>query len=377
MRRGMFTARFTALALALILIALVVSPLVATAAPKLRKAPFLKSPNMGVTDRRTVNTYLHAFEWAGRAHFAIGAIHWLNSINPSYNLQFADLEAQMVTADQLLGQSLEVLNTNRTASLQYAKQSTAISQSVYSEAESRINAVGRSLGEYRKLRSDLKVLVFGSDWPMIGGTAMILESWGIETDVAYDQWMTTIDLSEYDVLVFDPEYRLYGVQAGTGIPWLGGQYGGLSPQENAYLESRVSAGLLGLIYMEPYPVWPNGGYCRYGQIPFLPINFNGNWIAPFIPVPVNIADSSHPIANGLPGTFNVESYGQWDGVDLMANPSVSNKVVVANSVGPAVVAFNYGSGRGVLLSSDTLTGNLFSRDWSKLLRNATLWAGNR
>lgn len=82
----------------------------------------------------------------------------------------------------------------------------------------------------------------------------MLESWGFNTTTSIDQWLTSWDLSTFDVIVFDPEYRLYGVEAHTGIEWLDWRYGGLSPTESDYLKSHLAGGQLGLVYMEPYPV---------------------------------------------------------------------------------------------------------------------------
>lgn len=85
-------------------------------------------------------------------------------------------------------------------------------------------------------------------------------------------------------------------------------------------------------------------------------------------------DTSNAIAEDLPGSFVVDSFGQWDGLTLMANPDVSNEVIVATINGPGALAFSYGeSGKAVLLSSDTLYYNAHSPEWSILMRNVTAW----
>lgn len=292
----------------------------------------------------------------GQAKLFWAAAEYFNSMG--YSIELTDLQDELDAALYHLNWALQLAGTDPTASMEHARISKELSEFVKNNIEERIHAEGRSVGEYKK--SDCEgALIFGWDVVMCAATAAHLESHGIPTEVVLDKPLQYVDLRKFAVIFLDPEYSYYR-----------GWYGGLSPQDNAYLANAVAAGKIGLVYMEPYS---NGGdlYTRYGQLSFLPINFNGSWV---MDGTWNVADPGHPLAADLPSSFYVGSYGQWDSLGLMPNPKVSNAQVVANDVGPTILGFNYGKGKGVVLAADTFWTMVDDANWGLLLRNCYNWS---
>jgi trehalose utilization protein len=133
--------------------------------------------------------------------------------------------------------------------------------------------------------------------------------------------------------------------------------------------------------MEPYFQDPDfynipadgAEYCKYGQIPFLKLNFKGSWIEGAITVNVNQA--SHPVMAGLPSTFDIDSYKQWDRLDIFDDPMITDKQYLASTAaGEAqVISFNYGKGRVVLLGSDDNWYAAGTPAMQRLIQNSTEW----
>jgi hypothetical protein len=244
-----------------------------------------------------------------------------------------------------------------------------------------------------------KVLIFGSDPVFCNGNAAALNKFGIKNDVVMTGPLTAVDLNKYYTIIFDPEYYGYGqttaaAGAPTGISGAQGWYGGLSPEESAYLEGFVKSGQIGLVYQEPYfhllTTWPpepaympyfTSTYCQYGQIPFLQIDFKGQWVID----PITMQFTKSPITKGVGNPLTIGSCWQWDSIGLVpGQPNISKeKVFATTAAGNEGETFRYGKGRVVLTGIDTYNGingatpSLSSPDWARLVANAAQWAGRR
>lgn len=336
------------LALAVVVIMTVMSPLAMakSAAPKgnTQSAP---------------TALINASRMLGKAVFFWTAAEYLNENGfkgqtCDIDLSSPELAAKMEHARYMLSYAYGQFAAGNTASaISAAKEAFADAEWAKTFIENQIHVEWRSVGEFKQTKNPKKTLVFGTDVFVLGGAAYDLASQGIECDVSVDQWLTTWDLSKYDVLIFDPEYRLYGAEAHTGFDFMNGRYGGLSPAEVAYLEPLVRTNKVGLVYMEPYPAYSE--YTAHGQISFINVDFTGNWVGD--PMSINILDPFSPLAFGLPASFDVRSHAQWDSLPLSAGqPLISNVNIIGSNVGPAITAFNYGTGRVVLSSFDTMEG---------------------
>ncbi len=311
------------------------------------------------------------------------AAFWFNVVGPQrFGVQYDfpvsvwDLELDQARAQYAIASNPA---TPPAEALAAANLCFTLSEALKTKIENTIHAGGRSKGEYQT-KSHLRVLVFGSDPYVLGAASQWLTNYNIQNDVALDKTLKSYNLSDYDVVVFDPEYSVYGKAAGTGTDIFGpgteGRYGGLSPEDNAYLQTYLSTGKLGLVYMEPVYIsgYFQSTYCEFGQIPFLKVAMDfwgGAWSGE--PVNVNVVAPDSPITYGLPPAFTVSTGGQWKRIDIMADPAITNKNVVCTADGFEIIGFNYGKGRVSLTGMDNW-GAPNDTNVGKIIRNSVLWS---
>lgn len=316
---------------------------------------------------------INASRMLGKAVFFWTAAEYLNEngfkgATCNIDLSNPELTARMGHARYMLSWAYSWFAEGKTtAAIGAAKEAFADAEWCKTFIENQIHVEWRSVGEFKQRKADKKTLIFGTDVFVCGGAAYDLASQGIEADVSIDKWLTSWDLSKYNVLIFDPEYRLYGAQTGTGIQ-PSGRYGGLSPEECAYLEPVLRSGQIGLVYMEPYCY---SAYTEKGQIPFIQVDLSGHWVGD--PMTINVVDPLSPIAQGLPASFDVRSYAEWDSLPLVPGQAlISNVNTVGVTAGPTITTFNYGLGRVVLTAFDTMEG-LDNPAIAQLMCNSNNW----
>lgn len=386
------------LALAVVVIMMVMSPL-ALAKSNAAATPAAAKKNTSTGSTELVN----ASRKVGQAMLFWRAAVWFNEVGPTrygvaYNFPVAAWDVRMTQILTMLTDAQKKYNAGDIAGANaIASQVFALADSLKNEIEATIHAGGRSVGEYKHNDPGKKVLIFGSD-PVVCGTAgMWLDGYGIANDIVMQNFLTNLDMSQYDVMIFDPEYDWYagnGGHAHTG--WYGSRdgaenavYGGLSPADNTLFQNLFSTGKIGLVYMEPVfsmgrfgnAAYPGSNvYCANGQIPFLPVQFGTwgympDWVYPGA-IDVTITNATHPITIGMNPVFKADTNGQWSKIDITEGGALTGRTVVATNLGPEVIGFNYGTGRGVLMGFD----NYYAADnWdiAKILRNSVAWTDSR
>jgi hypothetical protein len=349
------------------------------------------APNGGTDEfsPKVQSKVTNAMNMLGQAYIFVSAAEYFNSgayDGVYYTIDYMAYKAQLDTLGQQFSSCItEYRRGNKTEAqvAQCAMQVKQQAEAIKCAIENAVHEAGRSVGEYKHKATN--VLILGYDAFVCSNVFWHLAAAGIPSDIYYDVPLQSINLDAYDVMVFDPEYSWYGQAMHTGVWWLDGGkgaiYGGLAPADDAYLQSYLAAGRIGLVYMEPYFQDPDfynipadgAEYCKYGQIPFLKLNFNGSWIEGAITVNVNQA--SHPVMAGLPSTFDIDSYKQWDRLDIFDDPMITDKQYLASTAaGEAqVISFNYGKGRVVLLGSDDNWYAAGTPAMQRLIQNSTEW----